>query len=65
MSNEIEIKPLSASELKGPEQHFNAYCEAELERRRNSGDSFNEALFQEAAELVQRKLRARQERGFS
>lgn len=63
MSKEIEIKPLSASELKGPEQHFNAYCEAELERRRNSGEPLDEALFQEAAELVKRKLRARKERG--
>lgn len=65
MSKEIEIKPLSASELKGPEQHFNAYCEAELERRRNSGETLDEALFQEAVELVQRKLRARKERGLA
>lgn len=61
MSKESEIKPLSASALRGPEQHFNAYCEAELERRRNSGEPLDEACFEEAVALVQRKLRARKE----
>lgn len=64
MSIEKEIKPLSASKLKGPEQHFAAYCESEVEHRRNTGEAFDEALFNEAADLVKRKLRARNERDF-
>lgn len=56
-------KPLSISELRGPEANFAAYCEAELERWRKSGKPFNEAFFKEAIELAQNKLRARMQRG--
>ena len=64
MSNESEARPLSTSELRGPEQHFNAYCEAERERRLNSDEPFDEAAFEQAAALVQRKLQLRKERVF-
>ncbi|HEC15781.1 MAG TPA: nodulation protein E [Sedimenticola sp.] len=63
MSRENKSKPLSASRLRGPEANFSAYCKAELERWRTSGKSFNEALFLEAMELAQRKLRVRMRRG--
>ncbi len=61
MPSDSDIKPLSASQVRGPEQHFAAYCEAELECRRNSGKPFDEEAFKAAAELVLRKLRAHKE----
>jgi hypothetical protein len=49
-------KPLSQSELHGPARDFADFCEAEFERRRNSDSPFDEISYQEAMELVLRKL---------
>ncbi|MEA1888871.1 MAG: nodulation protein E [Pseudomonadota bacterium] len=49
-------KPLGQSDLQGPAGDFADYCEAEFERRRNSDSPFDEAAYQEARELVLRKL---------
>ncbi len=62
MSSESS-KPLGKAKLRGPIQDFKSYCKAELERRRNSGKEFDEDLFNEAVELVVRRLEVMEERG--
>ena len=62
MSSELS-KPLSRATLKGPVKDFETFCEAELDRRRNSGEDFDESLFEEAVDLVVRRLKALEERG--
>ncbi|MCU7959447.1 MAG: nodulation protein E [gamma proteobacterium symbiont of Bathyaustriella thionipta] len=49
---------LNQSELFGPAKDFSDYCEAEFERRRNSDESFDEASYREAMDIVLRKLQA-------
>ena len=49
-------KPLSHSELHGPARVFAEFCDAEFERRRNSDESFDEAGYLEAMDIVLRKL---------
>ena len=44
------------SEQNTPSEEFTAYCEVEFERRRNAGDTFDEALNRAAMELVLDKL---------
>ena len=56
-----EYKPLSGEELGGPLQDFLDYCEAELERRRNSGEEFDEEVYREAIDLVVRRFDAQAE----
>jgi hypothetical protein len=41
-----------------PSAAFTAYCDAELERRRDSGEDFDEARFRAAVELALTRLRA-------
>ena len=62
MSQKNKSKPLSSSDIRGPEAHFNAYCEDGCERRSNSGEAFDEALFEEAVKLAKRKLKVRMRR---
>jgi hypothetical protein len=42
--------------VKKPSQEFAAYCEAEFERRLNSGEEFNEALYRKAMAMVVDRL---------
>ena len=62
MSKKDKSKPLSSSDIRGPEAHFNAYCEDEHERRSNSGEAFDEVLFEKAVKLAKRKLQVRMRR---
>ncbi len=62
MPQKNKSKPLSSSDIRGPEAHFNAYCEDERDRQNNSGEPFDEALFDEAVKLAKRKLRVRMKR---
>ena len=57
MTDDATIKPLSTSDLTRPSQGFLHYCEQELERRRNSGESFDEDAFIEAMELTINRLK--------
>jgi hypothetical protein len=57
MTSETSFKPLSTSDLTRPSSGFEHYCEAELERRKNSGEEFDEAAFLEAVELTVARLR--------
>ena len=57
MISDTPIKPLSTSDLSRPSTGFMHYCEQELERRRNSGEDFDEAAFLEAMELTVARLK--------
>ena len=56
MTSETDIKPLSTSEITKPSVGFSNYCLEELERRRNSGEEFDEEAFIEAMELTVARL---------
>lgn len=45
------------SRLSKPSEEFAAYCEAEFERRLNSGDDFDEARYRRAMDMVLDRLR--------
>ena len=46
-------------------KEFLTYCNAECERRLNSGEEFDQQGFDEAVEIVLRKLRALAEEGWT
>jgi hypothetical protein len=48
---------MAADEMRGPLVEFLIYCNEERERCRNSGEEFDEALFDEAVSLAERKIR--------
>ena len=41
---------------KTPSEEFSAYCEAEFERRLNSGEAFDERLYRKARDMVMERL---------
>ncbi len=45
-----------SSGVKKPSEEFIAYCEAEFERRLNSGDDFDEANYRKAMGMALEKL---------
>jgi|WetSurSiteA1Bulk_404760.scaffolds.fasta_scaffold144254_2 hypothetical protein len=63
MKNIGQDRPLASHTAERPSESFAAYCAAQLEHHRNSGDAFDEALFAQAVDLVVRKLRTREEQG--
>ncbi|MES9905193.1 MAG: hypothetical protein ABW168_21275 [Sedimenticola sp.] len=64
--SEESVEILSkARESQGPSVDFSAYCEAEFERRKNSGEAFAEVDYREAMEMVLVKLRALEEEGYA
>ena len=42
--------------VKKPSEEFSAYCEAEFERRLNSGEVFDEGLYRKAMAMVLDRL---------
>ena len=46
-------------------QEFLAYCNAERERRLNSGESFDQEAFEEAIQMVLDKLRVLADEGWT
>jgi len=62
MSSELSTA-LSGTSLQGPVKDFETFCEAEIERRKNSGQPFDPSLFEDAVDLVIRRLKALEERG--
>jgi len=58
MPAHTDSKPLGSSELKGPAQDFFDFCKEEKDRRRNSGEPFDEGSFDAAVDIVRRKLQA-------
>ena len=48
---------MAADEMRGPLVEFLVYCNEERERCRNSGEEFDEDLFNEAVDVAERKIR--------
>ena len=55
----------SSPGIKKPSEEFVAFCEAEFERRLNSGGSFDEARYRHAMAMVLERLTALEEEGRS
>lgn len=56
-------RPTVESPSSSPSAEFSAWCEAEFERRRNSGGEFDEAHYRQAMQLVLDKLHRLEEEG--
>ena len=63
MAETQQTNPLSGIELQGSAAEFAAWCEAEFENRRNSGEAFDEAAYREAMILTLQRLQALSEEG--
>lgn len=48
-----------------PSEDFASYCASEFERRRNADAPFDEPVYQQAMEMVLKKLRRREEEGLA
>jgi hypothetical protein len=46
-----------------PSEDFAGYCASEFERRRNADAHFDEPVYQQAMDMVLKKLRRREEEG--
>jgi hypothetical protein len=55
----------TSEDLGASAREFVAYCDAERERRFNSGEAFDQTAFDEAVEMVVRKLRILAEEGWT
>ena len=49
-------RPSKNTAVKKPLEEFSAYCEAEFERRLNSGEAFDEAQYRKAMSMVLDRL---------
>ena len=53
--NDLNKLPIGAQVI--PSEEFVVYCEAEFERRLNSGEDFDESAYRKAMEMVTAKLK--------
>ena len=58
-------EPKKQAALKQPSEEFSAYCEAEFERRLNSGESFDEDSYRKAMAMVIDRLQRLEREGRS
>lgn len=65
MSEQVEENSNDKTELEGSAKELAAYCEAEFERRRNSGEEFDEASYREAMEMTLRRLQMLEGEGYA
>ncbi len=65
MSLDNDYPPLPSEKQAPPSEEFAAYCEAEFERRQNSGDEFDEASYRDAMEMAMKKLILLEEEGLA
>ena len=65
MSSSENPRPLSLHNPQRATEAFAEYRDGERERRRNSGEDFDQALFDEAADLVMRKLEKLEQEGLA
>jgi hypothetical protein len=65
MSLDDPLPTVGAAEVPPSAIEFFTYCEGERERRRNTGEPFDEALFDAALELALRKFQALEDRGLA
>lgn len=62
--SDSDTTAIDTSRLQGSSLDFFEHCTDEMERRRDSGDEFDESAFREAMELVLRRLQHLEEEGF-
>lgn len=65
MSLDNDYPPLPSEKQAPPSEEFAAYCEAEFERRVNSGDEFEEADYRKAMEMAMKKMVLLEEEGLT
>lgn len=65
MPGEEQVNPSVSVSVTSPSEAFTTYCEAEFERRRNSGEAFDETSYQDAMNLALGKIRALEEEGYA
>ena len=65
MALETDFMKLPTGTQVIPSEEFALYCEAEFERRLNSGEDFDVAAYREAMELVMTKLKLLEAEGMT
>ena len=65
MSSSDQATDSSQEDMGASTLEFLNYCEAERERRLNSGETFDQEAFDEAVEMVLRRLRNLAEEGWT
>ena len=65
MSPTPEVRPLSLERPQRAREAFDEYSAAERKRRQDSGTPFDQSLFDEAVELVMRKLKRLEDEGLT
>ncbi len=56
MQDTLSYRLIDHAKVPSCAKEFLLYCDMEYERRANSGDAFDEALFRNAVDLALRKL---------
>ena len=65
MSSKAQPKPLTLHRPQQASESFAEFSARERERRQDSGEGFDPALFAEATDLILRKLRKLEEEGLA
>lgn len=65
MSLDNDYPPLPTERQAPPSEGFAAYCNAEFERRLNSGTEFDAESYREAMEMAMKKLVLLEEEGLA
>lgn len=65
MSLDTEYMTSLVRQQSSPSEDFTAYCEAEFERRLNSGEEFDEAGYREAMDMILKKLVMMEQEGLA
>lgn len=65
MSGEEQVNPPVTLTVTRPSEAFTSFCMAEFERRRNSGEPFDETSYRDAMNLALEKIRALEEEGYA
>ncbi|WP_260292916.1 nodulation protein E [Sedimenticola hydrogenitrophicus] len=65
MSGEEPVSHSGSPGVPRPSEAFSAYCNAEFDRRRNSGETFDEATYREAMQLALSKIERLEEEGYA
>ncbi len=63
MSDNADPAPTPQAGINRPSEDFAAYCEAEFERRLNSGEAFDEKAYRKAMAMVLERLVRLEEEG--
>jgi len=58
-----DAEPAKKPGINKPSEEFAAYCEAEFERRLNSGEAFDESAYRTAMAMVLDRLHRQEDEG--